>query len=125
MSTWHEQFLERCAEVDGAAIGEGAFGAETAIWVGTREVAHFDDEHTLDVRLTRQVIRDRRGELTADDRVTLRRGTSDWIEAEVRDDADLEWAVALVADAIAANLPTVSPGPPPSGPDLERRRRFH
>ena len=104
MATWQERFLLRCAEVDGASIGGGAFGAAMGIWVGTREVAHFDDEQSLDVRLTRQVIRQRRDEFRADERVTFRPSTSDWIEAEVHE-TDVEWAAGLVAVAIAANRP--------------------
>ena len=87
-------------ELDGVAVGEGAFAPGPALWVGTREVAHFHAGHTLEVRLTRAVIRQRRDELRADDRITLR-------------------AVA------AANLPTAAPGLPPTGADLARRRRFH
>ena len=57
--------------------------------------------------------------------MTLRPGTSDWIEVELHSDADAEWAGSLIRDAIAANLPTAPPGLPPEGPELERRRRFH
>jgi hypothetical protein len=120
------EFLEGCCALsDGAAVGEGAFAPGPALWVGTREVAHFDSDSTLDVRLTKSVIRDRREEFKRDDRVSLRRNTSDWLELTIDSDADLAWARDVVLDAVAANLPTVKPGLPPTGPDLERRRRFH
>lgn len=126
MTDWRVAFLEECRDGrDEVALGEGAFAPGPALWVGRREVAHFDDEDTLDVRVTKAVIRARRDELRADDRVTLRGSGSDWIEVSVATDGDRAWATALVADAIEANRPTAPPGTPPSGADLERRRRFH
>ena len=83
------EFMERCAAIDGAALGEGAFSPGPAIWVGKREIAHFDDEQSLDVRLTKAVIRERRRELQADPRVSLRRGGADWIEVRTQSESDL------------------------------------
>lgn len=126
MPGWHEEFLERCCnETDGAAAGEGAFGPGPALWVGKREVAHFDDERTLDVRLTRAEIRRRRDELKADDRVALRRHSSDWLELTLESGDDVEWAARVVLAAVEANRPTATKGLPPTAGDLERRRRFH
>ena len=126
VSDWREAFFERCCEEsDGATIGEGAFGAGPALWVGKREVAHFDAECTLDVRLTKTEIRRRRDELNADARVTLRGNSSDWLELRVASDEDVEWAVSIVAAAVETNRPTAPAGLPPTGSDLERRRRFH
>lgn len=109
----------------GTAVGEGAFSPGPALWVGTREVAHFDADGSLDVRLTKGVIRRRRAELDADERITLRGAGSDWIEVRVGSDADAQRARELVRDAVAANLPTAAPGAPPTGAALARRRRFH
>ena len=126
MTDWQFEFLEGCStEADGVALGEGAFADGPALWVGKREVAHFDHQVTLDVRLTRAVIRSRRAELQSDDRVSLRGGSSDWLEIKVEPDDDFAWATGIVRDAVAANLPTAPPGLPPTGAELERRRRFH
>lgn len=66
---WQTKFLESCCDLtNGTALSEGAFTPGLALWVGRREIAHFDDERTLDVRLTKAVIRSRRDELTADER---------------------------------------------------------
>ena len=126
--TWvvdQKRFLERVAELEGAAFGEGAFAGGPAVWVGKREVAHFDADGALDLRLTRQVIRARRPELSSDDRVALRKNTSDWLSLKIRTKADEEFALSLAGVAIAANLPSAEPGLPPSGGELARRRRFH
>jgi len=49
----HLDFLERCCDgLDRGVVSEGAFSPGPAIWVGRREVAHFDGDDTLDVRLT-------------------------------------------------------------------------
>jgi hypothetical protein len=121
----HLSFVKRCAAIEGAALGEGAFSPGPAVWVGKREVAHFDDPDVLDVRLTRGAIRDRRSELRNDDRVELRPGTSDWIRVRTRSQRDRDHAFTLVKEAVVANLPTAPPGLAPSGSELARRRQFH
>jgi hypothetical protein len=121
----HLSFIKRCAAIEGAALGEGAFSPGPAVWVGKREVGHFDGPDVLDVRLTRRAIRDRRSELRNDDRVELRPGTSDWIRVRTRSQRDRDHAFTLVNDAVVANLPTAPPGLPPSGSELARRRQFH
>lgn len=124
MTIDRQSFMERLASVPGASLGEGAFSPGPAIWAGRREVAHFDSDGALDVRLTKAAIRQRRPELKANPRVTLRANSSDWIEFDLTDGDAGDEAVALVQAALAANLPTAEPGPQPTGTDLERRRRF-
>ena len=117
--------MHRCADIAGAALGDGAFADGPAIWVGKREIAHFDGPDDLEIRLTKAVIRERRSELRANEAVELRRSTSDWILVRVRSRPDFDLAYALVRDAIAANVPSAQPGLPPTGSELARRRRFH
>lgn len=125
MTGWPQKFVDRCAQLDDATIGESSFGTGPAVWVGKREVAHLDDDGTVDVRMTKSLIRARRPELAEDGRVLLRPRGSDWLEVRIRDDSDVDFALGLVRDAIAANLPTAPSGLPPTGAELERRRRFH
>lgn len=113
--SWRTELIEAGGAIDGAAVGEGAFGPGPAVWVGRREVAHFDADGALDVRLTRQVVRARRDELRVDPRVQLEPSTSDWISVLVRSPDDADRALQLVADAVDANLPSAPPGPPPTG----------
>lgn len=122
---WASAFVERCAELEHVAVGESAFGAGPGVWVGKREVAHLDDRSTLDVRLTRAVIRARRAELVAHERVRLRSGSSDWVEVQMTGEQDCDFALSLVRAAVEANLPTAPAGLPPTGAELERRRRWH
>ncbi len=119
------ELFKRLREIPGAVVGEGAFAPGEAIWVGRREVAHVDADGTLDVRLTKAVIRARRDELRRDPRLRFRAGQSDWIEVDFANQGDIDFAVDLVEDAIAANAPTAPAGAPPTGAELEGRRRFH
>lgn len=117
--------LRRCAEVNDAALGDSTFGHGEALFVGKREIAHLDGPTTVDIRLTRAGIRERRDELREDPRVDLRRGQSDWLEFTVRTADDADAALALLTAAVEANRPTAPAGLPPTGSELERRRRFH
>lgn len=119
------EFFRRCESIAGTALGEGAFRADRAVWVGRREVAHFDADGMLDVRLTRQAIRARREELQSDARIVLRSSSSDWLAVSIATPTDLDFAIALVTEAVANNAPTAEPGAPPEGAELARRRRFH
>jgi hypothetical protein len=120
-----DELMKRLGRLDGVVVAEGAFSPGPALWVGKREIAHFDGDHTLDVRLTKSVIAGRRPALRADDRVVLRPGSSDWLEARIESPEDAEFAISLVVDAVAANRKTAPPGSPPTGAELQRRRRFH
>jgi len=122
----HVDFLERCRDgLDGVVVGEGAFSPGPAIWVGRREVAHFDDDDTLDVRLTKRLISERRAELRPDVRVALRPRSSDWIDITIANESDRSFAEGIVQLAIEANRSTAAAGPPPTGAALDGRRRFH
>lgn len=120
-----EDLLKRLGELPGGSVGQSSFSSGPALWVGKREVAHLDDPQTLDIRLTKEVIRSRRSSLSSDGRIVLRPNSSDWLEVRIESEADMEFALSLAEDAIAANRGSAAPGPPPTGADLQRRRRFH
>ena len=126
MGDWQVRFLVSCLDVvDDVTIAEGAFSAGPALWVGSREIAHFDQDTTLDLRLTKASIRSRRQALENDPRVTLRKHQSDWIALSIEPDSDVKLAHTMVAAAVEANRATAPSGPPPDGAELARRRRFH
>jgi len=120
-----DDFIERCARLDGAQLGDAVFGDGIAVWVGQREIVHAHGEAIVEIRLTKTEIRARRDGLRADGRVTLRKTASDWLEFEIASKTDEDDALELVTIAIAVNAETASPGLPPTGADLARRRRFH
>lgn len=113
--------------IDGVEVSPSMFGTDDAIWCNGKEIAHFDADDVVDVRLTKAVIREMRAELRSDERVTLRKRASDWIEVRMSTTNDVDAVVALVERAAAAHRapPGVIPKRVPRGADLERRRRFH
>ena len=113
--------------LEGVEESPSAFRDAPAFWVNGKEIAHLDADDALDLRLTRKVISARRARLKADPRVTLRRSGGDWVEVRFAAEDDLELVAELAALAAAAHRPSSGgPGkPPPTGPALERRRRFH
>jgi hypothetical protein len=120
-----EELIERLVALGGTTISKGAFAPVPAVWVGRREVAHFDADGSLDARLTRTVIRQRGPELGSDDRVIFGARISDWPELRLSSPDDLKFALELVRAALAANAPSAPRGAPPTGAELMRRRRFH
>ena len=103
------------------------FGHGDAYWANGKEIAHFEADGVIEVRLTRAVISARRPALKADERVDLRRSGADWITVRFKTSKDAAFVVDLVAAAAAAHIPPAgTPAqPPPTGPDLARRQRFH
>ena len=113
--------------IPGLEESPSGFSQGSAFWVNGKEIAHFEGPEALDLRLTRHVISTRRAALRADPRVTLRRSGGDWIEVRFAGPADLPFVAELAELAAAAHRPAAGGPvkPPPTGPALERRRRFH
>jgi hypothetical protein len=115
------------AAIDGIEESDSAFKDDIGYWVNGKEIAHFEGDRAIDIRLTRAVIRDRRAELKADARVRLRASGSDWLTVELAGADTTAFVLELVQAAVAAHrtAPGTIPAPPPSGAELARRRRFH
>jgi hypothetical protein len=94
--------------------------------VNGKEIAHFEGDHAVDIRLTRHQISARRAELRADPLVILRPGSSDGLTVDYHGDDD-RFAVSLVEIAAKAHRPAdgTAAMPPPEGAGPTRRRRFH
>jgi hypothetical protein len=92
----------RILGLPGIELRRSSFTGDEAFFTAMREIAHFHGEDVLDVRLTRARIRALAGGLEADSRVVLRPG-SDWCAFAFTGRADLDRAVELVAEAIAAH----------------------
>jgi hypothetical protein len=114
-------------KVPGVMVGGSMFGHGDAFWVNGKEIAHFEADHVIEVRLTKTAIGERRPELKADTRVVLRPSGADWITVQIAGPGDIGFVVGLVEVAEEAHRPPegVAAKPPPTGRELERRRRFH
>ncbi|MCI4361252.1 MAG: DUF5519 family protein, partial [Thermoplasmata archaeon] len=81
------------------------FGDRYSYFVGTREIAHFHGDGRMDVRLTRQVIRDLKKKDVLDPRVLTRGPAADWATVPIDDDAStLDLALEMVDIAMDANV---------------------
>jgi hypothetical protein len=99
-----EPLLAQLAAIEGVVEAESAFKAGPGLWVNGKEIAHFEDEEVIDIRLTAPLIRARRADLREHPSVTLRRSSSaDWVEVRVRRTEDEQLVVELVKDAALAH----------------------
>jgi hypothetical protein len=99
------------AAIDGVIEAPSRYKDSLAYWVNGKEIAHFESDEALDIRLTRAVIRAHRADLKADPAVELRASTSDWITVR---NSKVERVLALVELAAAAHRapPGRIPAPP-------------
>jgi Family of unknown function (DUF5519) len=127
MGGMSDRLMQELGQIDGVIEGESAFKDGPALWVNGKEIAHFEGERAIDLRLTRGEIRARRADLRADPRVSLRSASSDWITVEFAQRRDEEFVRELTEIAAAAHRPADgTPGRlPPAEADLARRRHFH
>jgi Family of unknown function (DUF5519) len=123
-----ENLIRTIGRLEGVDVGESMFTGGQALWVNGKEIAHFEDDEVVDIRVTARVIRQRRAELVLNPAVTLRKSSSaDWIEVVVSSKADEDLVHDLVVVSIAAHAAPAGtePKPPPKGAKLERMRRCH
>jgi hypothetical protein len=122
------EFLrDAMAALDGVVESPSMFKDDLAYWVHGKEIAHFEPQNLIEIRLTREVIRRHQEELKGDPRVDLRYSGSDWITVAFSSPDDRVFVLELIEEAAAAHRPPpgVTLKRPPTGPELERRRRFH
>lgn len=122
-----ESLADRLAAIGGVVEGDSAFKDGPGFWVNGKEIAHFEGDSAIDLRLSRAEIRARRAELRADARITLRTSSSDWLTISFASVADEDFVCTLAEVAAAAHRPAdgAPAQPPPTGAALARRRRFH
>jgi hypothetical protein len=113
--------------IPGVVESPGIYYDADAFWINGTQIAHWRDPWTLELRLTKNVISQRKAELKQDPRVTLRRGSSDWLMLHFDSRDDVIFAARLAIAAADAHRPADGAPlkPPPEGAALEQRRRFH
>jgi hypothetical protein len=122
-----KQLRKALLAIPGVVESPGVFHDADAFWINGTQIAHWRDPYTLELRLTKKLIRERRAELKQDPRVILRRGASDWIMLHFDSRDDVIFAARLAIAAADAHRPAdgTPMKPPPTGADLDRRKRFH
>jgi hypothetical protein len=79
------------------------YGHGVSYSCGGREIAHFHGDTRMDVRLTKEVIRELKLQGPLDRRLKARGPSAEWIEVHVTDATDVPYAISLVEDAVRAN----------------------
>jgi Family of unknown function (DUF5519) len=122
-----ETLAAALCRIEGVAESDSVFKTGPGFWVNGTEIAHFEGTGAIDLRLTKAEIRTRRAQLRADERVTLRASSSDWLTVRFGTAADEALVLELAEAAAAAHRPTGDAVArlPPTGAALTRRRRFH
>ena len=104
--------LDRYTKIDGVMLGESAFVDGPALWVNAKEIAHAHGDE-VDVRIGRKHVRARG--------VEPHTKTSDWCVLPAKHTKQLAELIELAASQHRVDAPK----PPPTGADMERRKRFH
>ncbi|MHB8465123.1 MAG: hypothetical protein ACYDH6_09130 [Acidimicrobiales bacterium] len=117
----------RLSALPDVVASESMFRDELAYWVNGKEIAHFEADSVIEIRLTNVTIRERRREFEGDPRIELRPSGADWLAVRFESRDDVGFIVSLVRSAAHQHQPPqgTAAKPPPVGSDLERRRRFH
>jgi Luciferase len=98
-----DQLRDALLAIEGVYEHPSRYRDDLGYWVSGKEIAHFDSERALDVRLTRSVITERRND-RADPWVRLRPSSSaDWITVDLTGPGASELAIDLVGHAAAAH----------------------
>lgn len=126
--TLKQRVRKQLSSLDHVEEGDAIFDpSERGFFVDGRLVAEFAGPNTIGVRLTWPLIRDRKKTFVDDPRIDPIRSGTDWVTVQFRRANDLALVATLVELAAQQYLPP--PGqplrPPPTGADLDRRRRFH
>jgi Family of unknown function (DUF5519) len=99
-----ERLRQELASIEGVVEARSSFADRRAWWTDGREIAHFDEDAVVDIRLTAPVIRARRSELAAHPEITFRRSSgADWVEVRVSSPEAQRLAIELVREAVVAN----------------------
>jgi hypothetical protein len=107
--------LDRYTTIDGVLVGESAFGGGPALWANGKQITNEIDADTIEVRVGRKHIRSLG--------LVPHTKTSDWCTLPAKHTKQLATLIELAASQHRSSDGSVVP--PPTGADLERRRRFH
>ena len=100
--TFADRLANSLLEREGVTERRSRFGHEAAFYSGGREFLHLHGRREADIRLGRERIRERRETLEARPGVRLRESrSSDWVIVALRHDEDVDFVLALAAEAIA------------------------
>jgi hypothetical protein len=83
--------------------GRSRYGDKPALFAGSREIAHLEQDGAIDLRITRAGWARARPDFAADPAVLHDPGRRDWIELRPKHASDLDRLAPLLAITAAAN----------------------
>jgi hypothetical protein len=96
--------LERgLVAIPGVERRPSRYGDGLSYFTGAREIAHFHGDRRLDVRLTREELREFRAEGPIDQRLRTRGRVADWAEIQLEEMEDIPFALMIFERAVRAN----------------------
>ncbi len=98
-----QELAHRVAELPGVDARPSRYGDGMSFFAGDREIAHFHGATRMDVRLTKEEIRQLKEEGPLDPRLATRGPSAEWAAVSVRRVEDIPFALALVERAVRAN----------------------
>jgi Family of unknown function (DUF5519) len=98
-----EELERKLAAIPGLDRHGSRWGHEHAYFVGGREVAHFHGDGRMDVRLTKERIRELKAEHALDPRVRTRGPSANWATVTLSTPQDLSLALSVIEEAMRAN----------------------
>jgi Family of unknown function (DUF5519) len=97
---------QRLTQIQGLTRHPASKGPGYAYFAGSQEIAHFHGDERIDVRLTRNQIRQRISERPFDEGVTTRGPSADWVAVRISKEQDLSVAVSLVEESLQVHRHT-------------------
>lgn len=93
----------RLSQLPGLERRPSRHGDSRSYFVAEREIAHFHGDERMDVRLTKERIREFRELGRLDARIATRGPMAEWVAVRLNGASDLAFALDLVEAAIRAN----------------------
>jgi hypothetical protein len=98
-----EDLEARLAAVPGVVRRPSRWGHAFAYHLAQREIAHFHGDQRMDVRLTKERIREYVSNHAFDERVKVRGPSAEWVAVRVLEARDIPLALKLFEEAVQAN----------------------
>jgi hypothetical protein len=98
-----KELERRLAELPGVVARPSRWGHGSAYFVGDREIAHLHRDGRIDIRLTKERLRELKATGDLDARVRTRGPSAEWAVVTLAEPRDVGLALHLVDEAVRAN----------------------
>jgi hypothetical protein len=95
--------IDLCRELGAVTVQRSRFADKPALFVGRREIAHWEGPGLVDLRITAAGWRKHADEFAADQAVTRRPARRDWIDLRMSSVADVDHLRPLFETAVTTN----------------------